>query len=346
MVPRGCVRRQPGGDRLGRSVPRRRHLGFSGSRRRDDRVGSGACGVQLPDGADLGDRRVEHRPRALPRCRCSGRRVRLRPRLVDLPHPRDTPDALSRRSPAQHGRSTLALVRHLAGVDLTTPRVTGDATYFTVGRHTVVRYPATLDTTIAALALVLLLVLGRGGNVPIGRGAGRMAGLVAGLAIVAAGAWWVVGSWRPEMGLVEAELWLVAMTLAASAAGLIAARQWGAPSPLSTPLLWTVVALAVSVGLPGTGAIFAWPALGAAITLSVRPPVARLVAGAITAIVALVLAVPVVDVLFVFAQPRPGNADSQILWFAALPIAIAALVALHLFAVLQRPREHAVPDPG
>jgi hypothetical protein len=42
---------------------------------------------------------------------------------------------------------------------------------------------------------------------------------------------------------------------------------------------------------------------------------------------AVLLMAPAIDIFFQFAQPRPGNPDSQILFIVAVPIGLFALVA-------------------
>jgi hypothetical protein len=50
------------------------------------------------------------------------------------------------------------------------------------------------------------------------------------------------------------------------------------------------------------------------------------VGAAVASFAAVVLAVPVIDILFQFAQPRPGNPDSEVLAAVSIPVAYIVLL--------------------
>jgi hypothetical protein len=42
--------------------------------------------------------------------------------------------------------------------------------------------------------------------------------------------------------------------------------------------------------------------------------------------IALLLSIPAIEIFYQFAQPRPGNPDSELLFFIAIPIVLFALL--------------------
>lgn len=260
---------------------------------------------------------------------------------------RDSPDRMSSRSLDQQGRNTLALVRRVGDLDLSTMRGEDTSTYLTIGRGAVMQYPAVLDAAVAVLALAAAIVLvrvRRSWSV-LPHDLLRLTAMIAGIAATAAVVWWLVGSWRSEMGLIEAETWLFLLSLAA-----VAACMWRPPpAPESVLVAWVGLALVTSFALPGAGAAFTWTALVAVVVVSLRAPWIRLAGAGLATLTTLVLMVPLVDVLFVFAQPRPGNPDSELLWFAGLPLALVALSALvvrSLFPLSGSTADAAPSEPG
>ena len=73
---------------------------------------------------------------------------------------------------------------------------------------------------------------------------------------------------------------------------------------------WWVLAMIVSVAVPGAGYLFVWPVLFAVVVAAFRPG-RRWVALAFVSAPVIVLSVPAVDIFFQFGLPRPGNTDSQ-----------------------------------
>ena len=62
---------------------------------------------------------------------------------------------------------------------------------------------------------------------------------------------------------------------------------------------------------------------------------------------ALVLLVPAIDTFFQFAQPRPGNPDSEILWTIAVPVLLLALVSqLTASYFLTSDHDRSTPEPA
>jgi hypothetical protein len=72
----------------------------------------------------------------------------------------------------------------------------------------------------------------------------------------------------------------------------------------------SIFGLALAYEIPGAAYLFVWPAL-AAVAMRVLDRRGLAALAAVT-VPTLVLALPVLDVFFQFAQPRPGNPGSQI----------------------------------
>jgi hypothetical protein len=105
------------------------------------------------------------------------------------------------------------------------------------------------------------------------------------------------------------------------------------PEPVAVTGIWLALAAVTAMAAPELGYFFAWTALAAAGVLlaGTWPPAgtsrwAGLAGFAAVVTTALVMLVPPIDTFFQLAQPRPGNPDSQLVPFVALPVALASLV--------------------
>ena len=267
----------------------------------------------------------------------------------------DTPDSVSLRTLHSHGVNTLGLVRHLASQDLAT---SGDGdnnnmVFFTVGRFHVVRYPASWGIPIVVAAGVLLFtaVRRRGVRTFMVRDAARTLGSALLAAVVAALVWTPFAGWRETMGVLESYLYLLGL-VALTAVLLVAPSKFsgqirGWRTPESVLVVWWSLALLTALAAPGMSYLFGLPALvgAAALLLGFDPSTSQrsLAPVLLTVGIAMIVLIPAIDAFFQFAQPRPGNTDSEILPTIALPVLLIALVIQ--LALAFRPRmEHATTD--
>jgi hypothetical protein len=154
----------------------------------------------------------------------------------------------------------------------------------------------------------------------------------------------VVAGWRNTMGVAESYIYL--FDLVTLTAAVMVVPLPGRPAierhlvPEGIVAVWLVLALVTALAAPGMSYLFAWPsAVGASVLIVgngassvwLRPVLASLTVG-----VTCVVMVPAVDTFFQFAQPRPGNPDSQILPAVAIPVLLAAL-AIQLVLTIRPP---------
>ncbi len=269
----------------------------------------------------------------------------------------DAPGQVGRRSLYQHGTNALAMVRHLAEADLADLPDPSTGVFFTVGPHLVVRYPEPVSAVIAVLAGVLLLAAGvrirRSSRLSLSsllRGAGvTIAGLFGSL-LFGALAWMAYAAARPSPGMVESYLVLAVMvglvtTMATLGRRRLARQDGGAFAVVAT---WWLLALATGFLVPGMSYLFGWPSLAGALWLTMEPsnrlPVAATWFAAVTG-AAFVVTAPAIDTFFQFAQPRPGNTDSQLIPLAGISTALAFLVAALVAAAWPPGRRSDVASP-
>jgi hypothetical protein len=98
-----------------------------------------------------------------------------------------------------------------------------------------------------------------------------------------------------------------------------------------------VLAVFTCTLIPGVSYLFVLPALLGSLVALVRRRVWALPA---VSLVSLVVAVPIVDILFQLAQPRPGNPDSEMIPVAGAAAAIAFLVIGLISATWPEPGPH------
>lgn len=110
--------------------------------------------------------------------------------------------------------------------------------------------------------------------------------------------------------------------------------------------LWTLLALVTAFALPGFSYLFVWPALAGAVAILWRPLDHASAVGrfAVVAAPTLLLMTPAVDALWQFAQPRPGNPDSQMTAAAVVPLLLGALAVAYLSGGWHRPDARSAAD--
>ncbi len=258
----------------------------------------------------------------------------------------DSPERVDLSSVQHHGSHAMALLERFGSDDLSVVMAGGQSVYFTLARRVVVNYPAGWSGPLALLALVALggsvnSRRRRGGSVrsvALGFGAALLA--VVGTAIGAALVWRGVVALRPTPAIGESYLYLVLMALLAAAGFLRLCRRTD-PSRVDlgygTMAEWVLLAGVTGLWVQGAGYLFVWPAIAGAIAMwragvssEVEPSSVRLTG---VAAIAICLMLPAVDFFFQFAQPRPGNTDSEVLDLVGLPVALTLLVVMLLHSV-------------
>ena len=162
-----------------------------------------------------------------------------------------------------HGSQMLAVARTFSNEPLPRPR-TGDGVFFDLPIVGLVVYPQGLELPLAILALVLV------GTLVVRDRKGVGTGVIAVLAAVAlSGAvGWVAGRMLrgPAIwsGLYATAIALLALSVTATCYAV--ARRWASCRGLHVGALivWVVLALVLSIRVPGVSYLFAWPLLFAA----------------------------------------------------------------------------------
>ncbi len=257
----------------------------------------------------------------------------------------DSPDSVSIRSLHSHGVNTLGFVRHMAGEDLADPGG-DDVAFFTIGRYHLVRYPAWWAVPIVGLAgLAIFVAVQRRKTWSAMVRDGASAFLIAVLSMIAATVLWMfLAGWRNRMGIVESYAYLCGL---GSLTVLVMFVPMASKPPIGPRLapegvvfVWWILGLLTALTVPGVSYLFVLPAFAGATTLAVEayaPSRWGHVAASIVPVgLAIVLLLPAIDTFFQFAQPRPGNLDSEILWTIAVPVLLTVLVAQ--LALSFRPR--------
>src|ERR671921_768353 len=259
--------------------------------------------------------------------------------------PEDSPDNLDHASLQDIGSTVLAATRHFADQDLGAPRG-GSLTYFTVLGE-VVYYPQRLAVPLAVLAAVVfaatLLYARRRRGVRIRSVGWSAASFLALLVVIMAlgiGVWQVLRLLNPGYGSFHTgdtyrPEWyaagLLALTAALTVAWYLMMRRRHAPEELAlaTWAWFAVLAILTAAFVPGAAYLFSWtPLVGnlllaAAIRWGGQEPAWRYLALSAAALPAVVLLVPLVDLLF-----------SLGLVFASGPLFITVLVLVTALPVL------------
>jgi len=250
----------------------------------------------------------------------------------------DAPERVSGRSLQHQGANTLALVRHIGDLDFGHSRDDSKAVFFTVGRFSVVRYPASWTLPIALIAGAVLIAASwcQRGWLQSLRSVGTTIASVIVVAAAAVGVWIALGSWRSTMGIAESYLYLAGFIALAAGIGVAVARLTrrliGTGSDaIGVVAVWWVLGLLITIVAPGMSYLFVWPALAGGLALLWRsPPTAgrwwQLAGLVLVSGTALVLLVPAIDIFYQLAQPRPGNPDSEILSLIVIPVVLLSLV--------------------
>ena len=195
---------------------------------------------------------------------------------------------LSSGSLQHHGSQMLAMARTLGTEPLPRPR-TGDGVFFDLPGVGLVVYPQALELPLAILALVLIVALVVRDRKGVGEGV--LATLVA--VVVSGVVAWIVGgmlsgpaAWS---GLYATGIVLLALSVTAACNAI--ARRWSGVRGLRVGALivWTVIALALAIAVPGTSYLFTWPLLFAAVAALVTR--GRIAADWATAIVTIFILV-------------------------------------------------------
>ena len=255
----------------------------------------------------------------------------------------DTPARVGSRSLYQHGANTVALLRHVGEIDVTESPDGSAPVLITVGRGLVIQYPSwsALGFVVAAGLAIGLSFTSIGEATRAAHDALMALGRALGLAIAGSVIWVLLAAWRSTMGVAEGYLYLVALgvLVAVGAIALDRARP-SRRSPAGAATLWWFLAVAGIVVGPGASSLFVWAALYAGAALALRrwalSRTAVETAELLAIVSAVVLTIPAVDVFFQFAQPRPGNPESQITWTIVVSLLLIAVV-IELFRSLGDP---------
>ncbi|MFC2082414.1 M28 family peptidase [Candidatus Bipolaricaulota bacterium] len=250
----------------------------------------------------------------------------------------DAPENVSARSLQQQGANTLALARHFGNLDPELPRGSAGAIFFTLGRFIVVRYLESWALPIILAAGLMLVVAAwrERGWLRILRSFGAtLAALLLSMA-ASAGLWMLIGNWRSTMGIFESYVYLAGFVLLTAGIGTamvwVTRRRIGTGSDaIGVLLVWWLLGLLTTLTMPGLSALFTWPALIGGLLLMLRLPQSakiprRHARWTLVCLTTMVVLIPAIDFFYQFAQPRPGNLDSQILATIAVPVMLIALV--------------------
>lgn len=269
----------------------------------------------------------------------------------------DIPERVSWRSLYQQGANTLALARHIGSLDFESVRDDSEAVFFNVGRRHVIRYPSAWSLPVVVMTGVLLLAASR--RLKQWQGilwsAFTTVVTMVSTALASVGIWTVLARQRNAMGVAESYLYLFGLlalvAVSGVAIGRLTRRHIGEDHAIIGVItVWWALGLLTAIAAPGMSYLFVLPVLGGALTLLWRgstdgdnqwlPLFTRLVIGT-----ALVVLVPTVDIFYQFAQPRPGNPDSELLFLIAVPVALLALMVELFRALWIRPRKGTAPEP-
>ncbi|NND03454.1 MAG: M28 family peptidase [Acidimicrobiia bacterium] len=248
----------------------------------------------------------------------------------------DSIEALGRDSLQHQGSLALGISSHFGDLNLDQAFESGSRVdFFTVGPW-FIHYPGPLTSIglVAALVglLAVLAIRHRSGlRAPTVLAAmGRLGVVVIAATIAGTLVWMVVAGARPTVGVFESYLYLATIVGALAAAGWLALRRTSsAGNAYATVGMWLTFAALSAAAIPGAAYVFVWPALVAVAVLLADIAGRRLVPLmrlALVAAPAVLLTVPVIDSFFIFAQPRPGNADTEKLFTIAVPLLFAFLL--------------------
>jgi hypothetical protein len=251
----------------------------------------------------------------------------------------DNPDQVSLRSLQQQGANTLSLTRQIGSFEFGPTLNDVNAVFFTIGRYYVVQYSVAWALPLVLLVGVLLIFVvmqkyKSGVRILVSTSIILITLVI--VAMITVGVWTLLAGWRDTMGIFESYLYLA--SLLALTAGIVIVmarltkRKIGSqPDAIGVVIIWWVFGLLTTITAPGISYIFVWPSLAGSLTLLIKSSQAtehlkQIVGFVLVVSTALVLVVPAIDFFYQFAQPRPGNLDSQILFVIAIPVMLFTMV--------------------
>ena len=255
---------------------------------------------------------------------------------------RDSLENVSLWSVQHQGANVLALTRFLADAELSPPPDASDSVFFTVGRWTVIRYPAAWSVPLAVAALILL-----GAAVLSHVGPGRwfkafawtLVGFL-GAAVAGALGWTLIATIRTTPGMWESYVYLAILLAVTGELWHVVALRLDPNDRLAAVIgVWTLLALSASPLVPGVSYVFTWPALVGSLVALIRPIGSRW-SVPVVSLVSLVVCIPIIDFLFQVAQPRPGNPDSEMIPVGGGATAIAFLLIGLISSTWRNPLTH------
>ena len=249
----------------------------------------------------------------------------------------DDPESVSLRTLQMQGDNVLAFAKRLADLDQPIPPETAESVFFNFGRSIIIQHPASWMLPIAILtASMLIFITWREKAVKAWlRSLALSLALLTAAGTLSFGIWSVVAVQRNRMGIPEGYAYLTVFIGLTVGLHFLLARIGRRPFDLAAEALgiltaWWLFGLLLALTAPTMSYLFLWPAfLGSLVVMGRRIfPASAGVQAIFSALVLaalLVLLVPAVDVFFQFAQPRPGNLDSQILFMIIVPVIMVAL---------------------
>ncbi len=259
----------------------------------------------------------------------------------------DDIDSVGQGSLQHHGSNALAIAQHFGDMDLTVVPDSGDSVFFTI-RPFLVRYPSALTPWLALVAMA-----GFAGAMWVRRpestvrgtvrslGAAALAGLSG--ALVGTVVWMLVTALHSTPGIVEVYLYAAVLLAVAILVARWVEDHVGGDSAVARRNgrigLWMVLTLVTALAAPGFSYLFVWPSLAVVAGLLWRPVHrwwAHLRFFGIAACTLLLLT-PAIDYLFLFAHPRPGNPDSELMPAVVVPLMLGLLVVALLANRWQQP---------
>jgi hypothetical protein len=206
-------------------------------------------------------------------------------------------DDLARLNPGSlqhHGNQMLALAQIFANEPLPRP-ATGDAVFFDLPIVGLVIYPEgwALPLAIIALVLTVIVVLRVRRGVATGAAVALVAvALSGGVALLAGKIFASLQAHMPHGGAARWSGWygaaIATLCVAITLACLFAARRWSDVRGLHAGALvvWTLLAVVVSIKVPGVSYLFVWPSLIVAVALLAKyEQVVLWIAAAITLLI-------------------------------------------------------------
>jgi hypothetical protein len=221
--------------------------------------------------------------------------------------PADDARHLDMRSLQQQGEYALGLVRRFASGGLEQADLEGpEAIYFNIPGGILVRYPQSWAVPLALVVCAgLAWILWRCGSEGVLAGILVFPAAVAAAGVAGAASWWLArqvhssrllyGSESHLAGRYQIGFVLLALAVTAAVYGFAARRWRGSGLPAGAEIWWGVLALAISIWIPGLSYLFLWPL---AFTVLGRLQRTTAVANALGA-VAVLLWAPVVWLLWV-----------------------------------------------